>query len=94
MNNDRTYYSREAEMQAMRDNTIFAVVLMAIGLGVGAVFALLFAPAKGTETREELAHTFEEGLKDGRQTVEPLMKRLEHDIADLRQRFEDRVKLN
>lgn len=92
MNTDRIYYSRDAEMKDMRDRTILAVVLMAVGLGIGAIFALLFAPSAGTETREEIAHTFEEGIKDGRNTVEPLVKRLEHDIADLRRRFEDRMK--
>jgi len=92
MNTDRIYYSRDAEIQAARDKTIMAVVLMVIGLGLGAAFALLFAPAAGTDTRQEIAHTFEAGVKDGRETVEPLMKRLEHDIADLRQRFQDRIK--
>jgi len=92
MNTDRIYYSRDAEMQAMRDKTLLAVVLMAVGLGIGAALALLFAPAAGTETRHEIAHKFEAGVNDGRDTVEPMMKKLEHEIADLRQRFQDRVK--
>lgn len=89
---NRIYYNREAEMQAMREKTVMAVVITAIGLAIGAVFALLFAPASGDETRENLAHTFEEGLKDGRSTVEPMIERLQHDIAELRHRFEDRIK--
>jgi len=92
MNTDRIYYSRDAELQAARDKTLLAVVLMAIGLGVGAALALLFAPASGVETRNEISHKFEAGVNDGRETVEPMMKRLEHEIADLRQRFQDRVK--
>jgi hypothetical protein len=92
MNTDRIYYSRDAEIQANRDKTLMALVLMAVGLGIGAALALLFAPAAGSETREEIAHTFEEGVKEGRETVEPLMKRLEHEIADLSQRFQDRIK--
>jgi len=92
MNTDRIYYSRDAELQAARDKTLLAVVLMAIGLGVGAALALLFAPASGVETRNEISHKFETGVNDGRETVEPMMKRLEHEIADLRQRFQDRVK--
>jgi len=92
MNTDRIYYSRDAELQATRDKTLMAVVLMAIGLGIGAALALLFAPAAGEETRHEIAHKFEAGVNDGRDTVEPVMKRLEHEIADLRQRFQDRIK--
>jgi len=92
MNTDRIYYSRDAELQANRDKTLMAVVLMAIGLGIGAALALLFAPASGEETRHEISHKFEDGVNDGRETVEPVMKRLEHEIADLRQRFQDRIK--
>ena len=88
---NRIYYNREAEMQAMRETTIMAVVLTAVGLAIGAVFALLFAPAAGAKTREDIANTFEEGLKDGRSTVEPVIERLQHDIADLRTRLEDRI---
>lgn len=91
MNTDRMYYSREAELQAMRDKTIMAALLMALGVGIGTVLALLFAPASGDKTRHEIAHTFETGVKDGREAVTPMIKRLEHDIADLRQRFQDRV---
>lgn len=91
-NSDRIYYSRDAEIQATRDKTLMAVVLMAVGLGIGAALALLFAPASGTETREEIAHKFEDSVHDGRETVEPIMKRLEHEIAELRQRFQDLVK--
>jgi len=91
MNTDRMYYSRDAELQAMRDKTVMAALVMVLGLGIGAALALLFAPASGSETRQELANTVEAGLKDGRNSVEPMMKRLEHDIADLRQRFQDRV---
>ena len=92
MNTDRMYYSREAELQAMRDKTVMAALLMAVGVGIGTVLALLFAPARGSETRHEIAHTFESGVKDGREAVAPVIKRLEHDIADLRERFQDRVK--
>jgi len=92
MNTDRIYYSRDPELQAARDKTIMAVILMAIGLGVGAVLALLFAPAAGTETRHEIAHKFESGVNDGREAVEPMMKKLEREMADLSQRFQDRVK--
>jgi gas vesicle protein len=91
MNPDRMYYSRDAELQAMRDKTVMAALVMVLGLGIGAALALLFAPAAGTETRQEIAHTFESSVKDGRETVEPLVKRLEHEIADLRQRFQERM---
>jgi gas vesicle protein len=91
MNTDRIYYSRDAEIQAIREKTVMAMILMAVGMSIGAVLALLFAPAAGSETRHDVAHTVEAGIKDGRESVEPLVKRLEHEIADLRQRFHDRM---
>ncbi len=90
MNTDRIYYSRDAEIQATRDKTLMAVILMAIGLGIGAALALLFAPAAGEDTRHDLTQKFEAGVNEGRDTVEPIMKRLEHEIADVRERFQER----
>jgi gas vesicle protein len=37
------------------------VAFFLAGLGIGAVLALLFAPASGEETREFIAHKSEEG---------------------------------
>jgi len=37
MNNERMYYSHEAEMRAAREMTKLTVILLALGLGAGAV---------------------------------------------------------
>jgi hypothetical protein len=44
MANNRLYYSREAEEIANRQRTTLALAVLAIGAGLGAVLALLFAP--------------------------------------------------
>ncbi|MBZ0307563.1 MAG: YtxH domain-containing protein [Anaerolineae bacterium] len=92
MNNDRIYYSHDAEMHAMRDRTILTLVFLTFGLGIGAILALLFAPSSGKKTRHGLAESVGDGLNTGREAVEPMMKRLEEQFNELRKNVEDRLK--
>lgn len=92
MNNERIYYSRDAEAHAMRRMTVITVLCLTTGLGVGMALALLFAPNTGEKTRKILARNVEEGLHNGRESIDPLIKRLEDQFNDLRKQVEDRVK--
>jgi gas vesicle protein len=89
--NDRIYYSREAEMQAMRERAIAIGVFMAMGLGIGAVLALMFAPKSGNQVRKELAAGVEDRLDSGREATNKTLHRLEKDFNDLRKRVEERL---
>lgn len=88
--NDRIYYSREAEAQAMRERTVAMFAFMVIGITVGVVTALLFAPRSGEKTRAELADALDEGFNEGRKASGDAIEKLEKDFADLRKRIEDR----
>jgi gas vesicle protein len=92
MSNDRVYYSHEAEMHAMRDKTVLTLVFLTFGLGIGAVLALLFAPTSGKKVRDDLTKTVEQGLKDGRETVEPMVKRVEKEFGELQKNVEEHLK--
>jgi predicted NBD/HSP70 family sugar kinase len=92
MNNDRVYYSHDAEMQAMRERTMLAVVFLTVGLGIGAALAFLFAPSSGKTTRHDLARNVEEGLHIGRDAVEPMVKRVEKEFSDLQRNVEEHLK--
>lgn len=92
MNNERVYYSHDAEVNAMRDRTLLALAFLTFGLGIGAALALLFAPAAGTTTRQNIAKNVEEGLQTGRENVEPVVKRLEEEFAELRKNIDERLK--
>lgn len=92
MSTERVYYSKDAEMHAVRRVAIRTVLFLAFGLGVGIVLALFFAPTSGKKLRENLIHTVEEGLNTGRETVEPVLKKIEGQMVDLRHTVEDRVK--
>ena len=44
MNNDRVYYSHDAKTQVRREKAVLTVLALALGMGIGALLALLFAP--------------------------------------------------
>lgn len=91
MSNERIYYSREAEMAAMRSRSIMTLTFLVIGLTIGAILAILFAPDEGKNTRKDLAKGVEDGLNTGRETLEPMIKQLEDQFNDLRKNVEDRL---
>jgi gas vesicle protein len=92
MTNDRIYYSHDAEIHAVREMTKLMVVCLIVGLGIGAAVALLFAPSSGKTTRRDLAKSVEEGLQTGRETVEPMVKRVEKEFGELKKDVEEHMK--
>ena len=89
--NERTYYSKEAEERAQRERALGILVFMALGLGIGAALALMFAPKRGDQLRKELAESVEESMDGGRDSAGKAVKRLEKDLGDLRKKVEDRL---
>jgi gas vesicle protein len=94
MNNERIYYSRDAEKYAMRRTSILTFLCISGGLAVGAALALLFAPSSGEKTRKTLAENIGEGVSTGRESLEPVIKKLEDQFNDLRKNVEERLKQN
>ncbi len=92
MNNDRVYYSHNAEIHAVRDMTRLMALCLMVGLGIGAVIALLFAPTSGKKVRDDLTKTVEQGLKEGREAVEPVVKRVEKEFGELQKNVEGHLK--
>ncbi|GEM_PF-431094 len=90
-NNNRIYYSREAEIQARRERMTTVMLFMVLGLGIGTAMALLLAPSSGKEIRSELSSTLEGGLDTGREAASTTISRLEKEFAELRKRVEERV---
>ncbi len=87
---DRIYYSREAEEQAMRERNAAMLAFLVIGVTVGAILALLFAPRSGDKTRAEIADALDEGFNEGRKASGDAIEKLEKEFAELRKRLEDR----
>ena len=91
MEANRTFYSHDAEMRVMRDRLALVAICLLLGVSMGSVLALLFAPASGKRTRDELTHSLESGMHKGRERVEPAIAQLQHDIQDLRRKVDARL---
>lgn len=83
MENERVYYSHEAEIHAMREMTQLMALCLMVGLGIGAALALLFAPTPSKKIREDLTKMIGQGWNNGREAVEPMMKRIEKEFDGL-----------
>ncbi len=91
MMNERIYYSKEAELQAQRHQIAIVTVFMLLGLTIGTVIALLFAPQSGEKTRHLIGDAVEEGLESGRESTRGTLERLEHEFTVLRKQVEDKL---
>ena len=91
MNNDRVYYSHDAETQAKREKVALTMIALALGLGIGAMLALLFAPSSGKDARHDLAKSMGADWENGRDAVDPVMKRIEEKFGALLKNVEERV---
>ncbi len=79
--NNRIYYSREAEEQANQERVRAIAVFMILGLGVGAVLALLFAPKTGEEVRQNISKSLEDRFNGVEKELENLSKRVEDRLS-------------
>ena len=91
MNNDRVYYSHDAETQAKRETIALTTLALTLGLGIGALLALLFAPSSGKKTRHDLGKSMGQDWENGRDAVDPRVKRLEEKFGELLKTIEERV---
>lgn len=56
----------------------------AVGLGVGAVLALLFAPSSGEETREYISSSVKKDIDDAASTGKRWTRRAQETVADVK----------
>lgn len=91
MSNDRVYYSHEAETQAKREMAALTMVALTLGLGIGTLITLLFAPFSGRQARRDLAKSVGKEWENGREMIDPLVKRFEDKLGDLLKNVEERV---
>ena len=82
----------------MSDNSGDKFIYFLAGAGIGAVFALLFAPKSGRETRELIARTATDSrdflstkVNEGRQIVEERSRRLGDDFTGFLDKSKDAV---
>lgn len=91
MTERRIYYSQEAERVAKRQRLLTMVIFMALGVGLGAVIALLFAPDEGEKTRRLISEAAQDGFRRGRDTTSDALRQLEPEFPDLRKRVDELI---
>lgn len=92
MNNDRIYYSHDAEIHAVRKMTRSMVLCVIVGLGIGAALAFLFAPPSAKKARDDLAKAVGQGWSNGREAVEPMAKWAGKEFGELQKKVEEHLK--
>jgi gas vesicle protein len=91
MMNDRIYYSREAEMRALRNRTLLVVFIAAFGAGLGALAALLMAPRSGDKTRQQVAETLSQATEQGREVAGQVLKTVREGAGRLQEEVAERL---
>jgi gas vesicle protein len=56
----------------------------AVGIGVGAVLALLFAPSSGEETRDYISNTVKKSIDDAASTGKRWKRRAQETVDDVK----------
>lgn len=69
MNNNRIYYSKEAEEQARRGRTILTVATAGVSLALGVLLTLLLSNRRSVDLRSVV----DEGLKSAREVGERII---------------------
>jgi gas vesicle protein len=57
---------------------------LAVGIGVGALLALLFAPSSGEETRDYISGSVKKGMDDIASTGKRWTRRAQETVADVK----------
>jgi gas vesicle protein len=78
-------------MSGNRNRWNHPVSALCIGLGVGAVLGILFAPKSGEETREDIADTVQGGADEVRARATKVARSARRFADQTRERVEDAV---
>src|ERR1700704_4867830 len=70
-------YARFSQEDSMADNVGSKVTYFMVGLGIGALVGILFAPKSGEETRDFLAQKADEGREYAQRKARELRERAE-----------------
>jgi len=74
-----------------RNNWSEKFTTLVVGIGVGALLALLFAPSSGEETRDYISGTVKQGLDDAASTGKRWTRRAQEKVDDVKANVADAV---
>jgi gas vesicle protein len=81
----------QKQTQATGQIVMWSILSLLVGVGIGAMMALLNAPTSGKRTRRKLTRKMEDGLDSGQEAIEPVVKKLEKEVGELRHTLEERL---
>ncbi len=88
---ERIYYSREAEQLAQRNRMMLVVIIAGLGVGLGAVVALLLAPRSGENTRKQVVDTLNHASGQGREVAGQVLKSVRESAGKLQEEVSERL---
>ena len=88
---ERRYYSQEAAERAERERIALALIVALMGVGLGTVIALMFAPQAGEKTRKQLGKQVSHVVSDGREAVSKVSDDVRSGASKVRDEVEDRM---
>ena len=62
-----------------------------VGLGIGALTALFYAPTSGKKMRRKLSKRLGNGFSGSHNRFDPVINRIEREVEGLRDTLEDRI---
>ena len=73
---------------AKRQQALYVLLFMVLGLAAGAIIAVLFAPDEGAKTRRLITDALEDGYRRGREATVDSLAQLEPEFPNLRQKVD------
>ncbi len=87
-----TGYERSGDYRPSEKSTVgVAITFLFIGLGIGALSALLFAPRSGQQTRRLLRRTYEDAVDDLETQANELRERGAEWASQVREQVKEKV---
>ena len=68
----RKYYSEEAKNRAQVERSLIAAICIGLGVAIGTVIALLFAPEDGESFRSTITDKASDAIEEAEKTVKKL----------------------
>jgi gas vesicle protein len=73
----------------MSNNTGNTILALLTGAAIGVGMGILFAPDKGSKTREKIKDSFDEAKDDLKQKLEEVSTQLKNSVTNTKNNFED-----